>query len=168
MQGALNLSQKMKLHSDDIPTAYEKYSTSHKRQVDGADIVQTFHMLSYIIFTSYLYALGGVPHLRVRLIVLWEYSFEDIFYFYQASYQYAKTVAKTLILALIFSFITGGWILVLKLVINFCICFLLLNIWTLITEDLQIYRDERMIIKGVIGALTVLLFILLLIAYFFI
>ena len=157
----------MKLYSDDIPTALEKYSTTHKREIDGAGVMQTFHLLSYIIFTTYLYTLGGSPCLRMRFIVQFEYSFEDVCYFYQTSYNYSKKVAISLALGFVFAFLISGWLALIKLSLTLLICFLLLNIFSLMKEDVKEYRDECMIIR-VITAFTLILVLLSLLAVYLI
>lgn len=64
----------------------------------------------------------------MRLTYLGEFNFEDIFYFYETSYNYAKKMGVAVILGLVFSLLVGGLGMIGRFVLIVVACFLCLNI----------------------------------------
>ena len=128
-------------------------------------MVQTHHLLSFIILKLYLYGLGGLPHIETRLIYYGEFSFEDVFYFYEVSYNYAKKAGIALGLALVFSFLLGGFASLFKTLVTLLICVLLLSSYTAMKDDLKDFPDEKGIMTRIARKTSIATVVLLVMSY---
>ena len=128
-------------------------------------MVQTHHLLSFIILKLYLYGLGGLPHIETHLIYYGEFSFEDVFYFYEVSYNYAKKVGIALGLALVFSFLLGGFASLFKTLVTLLICVLLLSSYTAMKDDLKDFPDEKGIMTRIARKTSIGTVVLLVMSY---
>ncbi len=119
MMGALNLTEKLKLHS--LPEGLAQYSTTQRREAAGGILLSQLGHVLFILLTTFFYSLGGIPHTLGQLIFKSAIPFQDIRSVIATALAFARALALALLLAGSFSLVLGGLFGVIRLLLMLCL-----------------------------------------------